>query len=110
MFEKIIYKKIGDQQIGFYESEWKCLDKDKEETKKCMEYCKNVLLPYMNRKTINFKHSSYGLKHIVEREIDMYVSNGTLKYCLAMLGVKGYQEWGNPNICYPISQKFYKNR
>lgn len=105
---KFIFEKVNNQTIGFYESELLHLDEDPVAKEKCMEYCKTNILPYMTRKTINRNHTSYGLKHIVEDKIDRYVSNGVLKYCLAVLGVKGYQKIGDPNIYYPISEKYFR--
>ena len=64
-------------------------------------YCKNELIPYMTRKTLNTKHSAYGLKHIVEKEIGRYVSQDELQQALLKFGFP-------VNDFYPISQKYFK--
>ena len=40
------------------------------------------------RKTINMNHSSYGLKHAVERDKDEYVANGEFICAALALGYK----------------------
>lgn len=64
-------------------------------------YCKEEILPYMTRKTLNMKHTAYGLKHLVESEIGRYVSQDELQQVLLTFGYP-------VNDFYPISQKFYK--
>lgn len=64
-------------------------------------YCMKEILPYMTRKTLNMKHTAYGLKHIAESEIGRYVSQNELQRTLAKFGYP-------VNDFYPISQNFYK--
>ncbi len=55
-------------------------------------------------KSINYKHSSYGLKHIAEEEIG-YVSNGAFIAAAIHCGfdVKEYCDW--PNVHFNMSNK-----
>lgn len=63
-------------------------------------------LPKFLIKTKNHHHSSYGIKHRIERILGVYVSNLDIKYCMEVLGVKS---WPNGiNYYYPISEKWYK--
>lgn len=53
----------------------------------------------------NDRHSSYGLKHKLERILGHYVSNLDVKYCMELLGVKS---WSNGiNYYYPLSERWY---
>lgn len=60
------------------------------------------------QKKMNYDHTSYGLKHIVERDIKKYVSNVDFKIVMARLGIKGKlkkkQSW---NYSYPIHEHFF---
>lgn len=103
--ENLILKEINQKQIWFYPTELEDVDENMDII---MHWCKTRLLPYMKNKSINYKHTSYGLKHICEREVGFYVTNGQLKIALAKLNVKHYQAPNNPNCCYPISESFYK--
>ena len=82
--------------------------RDAEDYLRIKSWVDTELMPYMTLKSINERHSSYGLKHIAEREVGFYVSNGDIKLALLENGVpfKAYQ--GSPNPSYPISQKFYR--
>lgn len=104
--EKLVEKKINNKCVYFYEVE---LDNIDENIESIREWCKIRLLPYMKNKCINYKHNSYGLKHICERELGFYVSNGQIKKVLAELDINHYQAIGNPNCYYPISESFYKD-
>ena len=48
-------------------------------------------------KNINTKHSSYGLKHIVERLMDRYISNGELITAMIICGYK-YRRYGSQGL------------
>lgn len=102
----LIKKVINSKEVYFYETELEDIDENIDIIK---TWCIEKLMPYMTNKKINFNHNSYGLKHICERQLGFYVSNGQIKKVLAELGVDSYQEKNNPNCCYPISEKFYKN-
>lgn len=69
----------------------------------------------MTRKSINYNtHSSYGLKHVAEREIKDYVLNIQIIYILALRNVPyGYSnKYIHPrvNLYYPLSADFEKIR
>lgn len=63
-------------------------------------------LPAFLIKTKNDRHSSYGLKHKIERILGVYVSNLDVKYCMEALGVKSWPD--GINYYYPMSEKWYK--
>lgn len=71
--------------------------------KTLLQYCKDELLPYMTRKSPNTKHSAYGMKHIIEKEIDRYIPIEELQRTLQVLGypVSDY---------YPVSETFFKQK
>jgi hypothetical protein len=59
------------------------------------------------RKTINHKISSYGLKHICEQAVGFYVSNGEMKGAMLKAGfVAGNRR--RINWSFNISQKFLR--
>lgn len=64
-------------------------------------------------KRINSKHSSYGLKHTIERHLGAYTSNGELIAAMLLSGFKhrrNYMLGGklSPNCCFNISEADYK--
>lgn len=71
-----------------------------------------LLLTCETRKTINSSHGSYGLKHIVERALAAYTTNGELIAAMLICGFKhkrhGYSHGGKylmPNASFNISEK-----
>jgi hypothetical protein len=56
------------------------------------------------RKTINKKHSSYGLKHIAEKDIG-YITNGTFIAGAIHCGFKYHICENSPNPCFNMSEK-----
>ena len=97
--------------VPFYQCEYDfLLKRDADEYKQIKKWVDTKLMPYMTRKSINMHHSSYGLKHTAENEIGFYVSNGDIKLILLENGVSFWKEPGNPNVAYPISQKFYRSK
>lgn len=98
MRKKLKREIINGFEIISYESESKT-----KNVEKVIEWIeKNII--YI--KTINRKHSSYGIKHLIEEDLGSYVSNYDVKYAFAILGVKGVGE--SINYYYPISEKCYK--
>ena len=72
----------------------------------CIDWLKNKTI----KKTLNKNISSYGIKHILERELDTYVSNGCFIAAVIHLGIPYYRIPESPNIFIPIaSREFYKN-
>lgn len=61
-------------------------------------------------KTINRRHTSYGLKHMCENDLGFYVSNYDIKYNMAMLGIQCKNFNGSINYYYPISLKWFNAR
>lgn len=102
--EKLVTKIINNKKLYFYNCELEDID---ENIETIIEWCRFRLLPYMTNKTINYNHNSYGLKHICEKELGFYVSNGQIKKALAILNVEHYQSPSNPNCNYPILESFY---
>jgi len=98
--------------VPFYESEYNHLinSRNVEDYGKIKSWVDIELMPYMTRKTINDRHSSYGLKHIAENEIGFYVCNSDIKLILLENGVPFKKYPGSPNVVYPLSQMFYNNR
>jgi len=72
------------------------------------DWVDNKLMPFMTRKSFNERHTSYGLKHIAEKELGFYVSNGDIKLALMENNVPFKEYPGSPNVSYPLSQWFYK--
>ena len=101
---------VGKQKIPFTRHDYKfILDRSPEDYEKTKKWIISRLLPYMTRKTENRRHSSYGIKHVVEREIGSYVSNAEIKLILAELEIPFWGSLDSPNMLYPISENFYKS-
>ena len=82
---------------------------------KVEDWVNNKLIPYMTRKTINYKTSnSYGLKHTCEKEIDEYTANIQIMYILALRAIKTGKinnlQLYQTDFYYPLSSKFNKVR
>jgi hypothetical protein len=54
------------------------------------------------RKTINRKVSSYGLKHVVEKDIGQYIGNDSFIAAMDTLGFDKEQIKGTPNYFFNI--------
>ncbi len=108
---RIDYGKLGFLDgVPFYVSEYDFLvdQRNEEEYHIIKQWVETELMPFMTRKSINERHSSYGLKHTAENEIGFYVSNGDIKLILMELGVPHKSYWHSPNVTYPLSQRFYR--
>lgn len=79
------------------------LPEDKQE--KVFEWIKSKMIP---RKTGNLKHSSYGLKHILEKDTGIYVSNNQFKDAMLQAGFKPVNPY-ELNWCFFISEKPFLN-
>lgn len=74
-----------------------------------IETCIGWLKTKKTQKTINSKTGSYGIKHIIERELKTYVCNGALIAAVIHLGIP-YKLANTPNIHVAIGIKeLYKN-
>lgn len=72
-----------------------------------------ILIECKKNKNINEKHSSYGLKHFVEKAIEAYTSNGELIAAMLICGfihkIEGYHRMRlNPNASFNIAEKSVK--
>jgi hypothetical protein len=111
------YKKNPQHTVGdvdgvpFYENEYEFLvnQRSAEDYRTIKAWVDTELMPFMTRKSINERHSSYGLKHVAESELGFYVSNGDIKLALLENGVPFKAEFGSPNPMYPLSERFYKS-
>ena len=54
-----------------------------DEGKSVIHWIDDNLLPI---KTVNHSHTSYGLKHIMENDIDLYVTNSQFKEAMLICG------------------------
>jgi len=96
--------------VPFYQNEYEfLLERLPEDYQKIKEWVERELMPYMTRKTINVWHTSYGLKHDAEKELDFYVSNGDIKLILLEKGVPFMYRYRSPYVSYPLSERFYRN-
>ena len=68
---------------------------------RAVEWVKENFIP---TKTPNFNHSSYGLKHILERDIGIYMENNAFKGLMLKCGFYPVNV-GDLNWCYCISKK-----
>jgi len=59
-------------------------------------------------KSINETSSSYGLKHVVERDIG-YITNGQFITAAIIAGYKYKKYNGSPNVCFNMSESPWKN-
>lgn len=76
------------------------------EIKSCIKWLRTKFIG----KTMNRNISSYGIKHIIEREYDMYVSNGCFIAAVISLGIPYKKIKQSINIFVPISNKeLYKS-
>lgn len=101
MREKVLVKDINGFKINCYESE---SSTEPENQKKIQEWLESNLI-----KTLNKKHTSYGIKHACENKLGFYVSNYDIKYNMAMLGIEGRAvEINCINYHYPISENAFK--
>jgi hypothetical protein len=76
--------------------------------KRCTAICA-WLTGVVMRKTINPNAYSYGLKHLCEREIGRYVTNGELIAACIHMGLTFAQAGSrSPNVCFNISSRWLK--
>lgn len=59
-------------------------------------------------KTINVRHSSHGLKHMAERTLGEYVTNGVFIAAAIHCGFPYQIESDSANVCFGISEKSLK--
>ena len=92
---------INRIEILSYESE--SLTENYEKVKDFLE------LTVIETRSYNRKHTSYGIKHMIEDIIGGYVSNYDVKVAMAELNIIGIpSEAGCINYFYPISEKWFE--
>ena len=82
-----------------------------EHMEKVNDWIDKYLIPYMTRKDINYKISSYGIKHDCQGALGgEYVSDDEIKYLLAVRGIKGTnkREEYPTNLFYQLSSHYKK--
>lgn len=76
-------------------------DKEKDVQDAICRWIRENLFP---RKTPNMSHSSYGMKHILEDDIGIYLTNNEFKDAMMICGYKPVDE-NKLNWNYRISEK-----
>lgn len=102
--------------IGCYDSNFNMADIIEERKTIRLDHVYKVceLLKLCNpSKRINSKHSSYGLKHTIERHLGAYTGNGELIMAMLLSGFKHRRTYLlngklNPNCQFNISESDYK--
>lgn len=70
-----------------------------------IESCIDWLSTRTVQKTINKRISSYGIKHILERELNTYVANGCFIVAVIHLGIPYEPIFDSPNIFVAIGMR-----
>ncbi len=98
---------FGIEGPGTFRSDDKEFDDDyMQQIQTCMDWLKEREVA----KDINYNSTSYGIKHIIEREVKTYVSNGCFIAAVIGLGIPYKTIPLSPNIYVQISKKeLYKN-
>lgn len=86
----------------YEEKNWKEFGKEKQEMLR-----KFIRENLETRKTINYKHSSYGLKHTCEAILGFYIHNDVIKKALILEGFEA--ETSKLNWYFNISEKSFDN-
>lgn len=107
---KVEVRIYNNRKINCYMTE--TINSNEEEVLKLRDWIKENILPYCTLKHPNYKHTSYKLKHMAEKELNFYVGNADLKKIMAELGIDGMpsDKKDSINYCYPISEAFWKNK
>jgi hypothetical protein len=57
---------------------------------------------FNRRRTVNTSTNSYGWKHVVERDVGTYISNGAFICAALYLNYKMKREFNSPNACFNL--------
>jgi hypothetical protein len=76
------------------------IDTESDKFKSLLDLCGGM----SKIKTINYRHSSYGLKHIAEKHLGTYISNGEIIAAMILSGFTYKCERG-PNAHFNVSEK-----
>jgi hypothetical protein len=78
---------LNGLKLNGFDDEFQSFDETPFLNSKTVELIRPFLSDNLSKtKTINKSHSSYGLKHIVEKKIGQYVTNGELIYAMYLEG------------------------
>lgn len=78
---------LNGLKLNGFDNEHESFDESLFSTNKKIDIIRPFLSENLSKtKTINKSHSSYGLKHIVEKKIGQYVTNGELIYAMFLEG------------------------
>jgi hypothetical protein len=95
-------------QLNGFDNELESFDDTPFLNNKTVELIRPFLTDNLSKtKTINKSHSSYGLKHIVEKKIGKYVTNGELIYAMYLEGFDIKRQ--NINCYFNIKTSEVKN-
>lgn len=97
--KKIIVKEINGVEINFLEGEPLYNEQSENKHQLIREWIELHL-----RKSINKKYTSYGIKHLCEKELGFYVSNADIKYNMAIMNIKGIESECCYNYHYPFKK------
>ncbi len=97
------YKKPKAEQQAIYEKNRADLRAAVEPVQQTVDWLRQNVEPI---KTINTKHSSYGLKHLAEKEVEVgYITNGMFIAAAIIAGYEYRIEPGSPNVAFGMSEK-----
>lgn len=63
-----------------------------------------IRVSFMPIKTVNKRHTSYGLKHLLQHETGLYLTNNQFKHAMLLSGYYP-EKAGDLNWCFRISEK-----
>jgi hypothetical protein len=98
----------GTRRLSTKEERIELFKRDRERLKSRLEEfqaCCYWLTLCQQRRTINPRWTSYGLKHEAERYLDTYISNGVFIASVIHLGILYKAFPGNPNVQVALSNK-----
>ena len=97
--------------VPFYQNEYEfLLERHPDDYQKIKEWVERELMPYMTKKMINGGPTSYSLKYEAEKDLHFYVCNSDIKFALLEKNVPFKSYNFSPNVSYPLSERFYKDR
>jgi hypothetical protein len=95
---------IMNRKLEYYKRDDEYLTLDAEQ----MQILKDSIIKHLTfKKGINYRHSSYGLKHTFESLLGFYISNMDFKEAMYELGIMNAERHSNQNIYYPIAEKSF---
>lgn len=105
--EIVKLKAPGLMNYGFSSMQNNQAPIDFDRVERLIPLCKSLFKPI---KSLNKRHSSYSLKHVVENIIGDYVSNGELISAMIILGYSfKIAHYDSPNCYFNVSAKYKKH-